>query len=67
MEEHKLDGCTMSQYLPYNEFKWLNHKLIVKFHVNSIGDNSLVGYILKVDLEYHDELHELHNDYPLAL
>ena len=35
--------------------------------MNSIGENSLVGYILKVDLEYHDELHELHNDYPLAL
>ena len=25
-----------------------------------------VGYILKVDLKYPDELHELHNDYPLA-
>ena len=23
-------------------------------------------YILKVDLEYPDKLHELHNDYPLA-
>ena len=25
-----------------------------------------VGYFLEVDLEYPDELHELHNDYPLA-
>ena len=24
------------------------------------------GYILEVDLEYPDEWHELHNDYPLA-
>jgi len=25
-----------------------------------------VGYILKVDLDYPDELHNFHNDYPLA-
>ena len=27
---------------------------------------SPIGYILQVDLEYPDELHVLHNDYPLA-
>ena len=31
-----------------------------------IRKNSLDGYMLKIDLEYPDELHELHNDYPLA-
>ena len=34
--------------------------------MNSISKNSPTGYILEVDLIYHDKIHELHNDYPLA-
>ena len=48
----------MSQYLPYGGFKWL--KNINNFHVNLIGENSLI-YILEVDLGYREELHVLHN------
>ena len=32
----------------------------------SISEKSPIGYVLEVDLEYPDKLHELHNDYPLA-
>ena len=32
----------------------------------SISEKSDTGYLLEVNLEYPDELHELHNDYPLA-
>ena len=28
--------------------------------------NQETGYMLEVDLEYPHELHDLHNDYPLA-
>ena len=54
----------MSEYLPYEGFKWL--KNIDKFDVMSINEKSLVGYFLEVDIEYSDKYHELHNDYPLA-
>ena len=32
----------------------------------SINEKSLIGYLLEVDLEYLNKLHQLHNDYPLA-
>ena len=32
----------------------------------SISEKSPIGYFLAVDIEYPVELHELHNDYPLA-
>ena len=54
----------MSEYLPYEKFEWL--KNIDEFDVMSINEKSDIGYILEVDLEYPKELHELHNDYPLA-
>ena len=54
----------MSGYLPYGGFKWV--KDVDNFNVNSISKNSSTGCILEIDLKYPDELHELHNDYPLA-
>ena len=54
----------MSEYLPYGEFKWL--KNVDKLDVMSINEKSDVGYFLEVDLKYPNELHDLHNHYPLA-
>ena len=61
-----LYGWEMSQYLPYSEFKWLSKNQINGFCLNSIKENSSIGYILEVDLDYSGELHELDNDYYLA-
>ena len=41
----------MSRYLPYSGFKWLNQKEISDFCLNSISENSSIGYILEVDLK----------------
>ena len=63
---NSLHGWAMSQYLLYNGFKWLNQKEINRFGVKSIDENSCIGYILQVDLEYPSESHKLDIDYPLA-
>ena len=54
----------MSSYLPYGGFKLL--KNVDGFDVNSVSETSSIEYNLEVDVEYPDELHALHNDYPLA-
>ena len=48
----------MSLKLPTHGFKWMN-----KYELN-IWEK--IPCILEVDLEYPEELHGLHNDYPLA-
>ena len=56
----------MIQDLPYSGFKWLSNKEINDFDLNSVSENSPIGYILEIDLEYCKELHDSHNDYPLC-
>ena len=64
LDMNNLYGWTMSGCLPYGGFKWL--KNADDLDVDSISEKGPAGYILKVDLEYPEELHLLHNDYPLA-
>ena len=44
----------------------LNDKEINDFNLYSINENSPIGYILEVNLEYRKELHDGHSDYPLT-
>ena len=55
-DANNLYGWAMSQPLPYSGFKW----------VDKPPTEPGKGCILEVDLEYPAELHESHNDYPLA-
>ena len=66
LDANNLYGWAMTQYLPYGGFKWLSKKEIDEFNLNLVKENSSVGYILEVDLEYPSELYDLHNAYPLA-
>ena len=61
-----LYGYAMSQYLPHANFKWINNVNEIKQKLIRIKSNSSTAYILEVDLEYPKNLHNEHNDYPLA-
>ena len=56
----------MAQHLPIGNFQWLSEKKINNINLASYKDDSNKGIILEVDLEYPKELHNLHNDYPVA-
>ena len=66
LDANNLYGWAMSQYLPTGKFKWLTQKQIDETNLAKFNENSNKGLILEVDLEYPKELHELHNDYPVA-
>ena len=66
LDANNLYGWAMSQYLPTGNFKWLSQKQIEKTNLGEYTENSKKGLILEVDLEYPQELHDLHNDYPLG-
>ncbi|XP_072022976.1 uncharacterized protein [Amphiura filiformis] len=58
LDANNLYGWAMSQPLPVGDFKWMTSK-----QLDSWGETPC---ILEVDLEYPKELHDHHNDYPLA-
>ena len=66
LDANNLYGWAMSQYLPTGGFKWLTPKRISNLDLGKYRKDNKKGLILEVDLEYPKELHDLHNDYPLA-
>ena len=64
-DANNLYGWAMIQNLCYGVIKFLSENEINSFDFNSITENSPIGYILEVDLEYCKQLHNSHNDYPL--
>ena len=66
LDMNNLYECVMIQYLPVSKFKWVKNIDKIEQKLMIIKNNSSTGYVLEVDLEYLQELHDIHNDYPLA-
>ena len=66
LDANNLYGWAMSQYLLTGGFKWMTEKQINKLELTKYKEDSKKGLILEVDLDYPEELHDLHNAYPLA-
>ena len=58
LDANNLYGWVMSMLLPTHGFKWMKD--------SELNIWEKMPCILEVDLEYPKELHDLHNDYPLA-
>lgn len=61
-----LYGFTMQQPLPTSDFKFLKKEEIEKLDIRHNPVDAEKGYILEVSLRYPTELHNTHNEYPLA-
>ena len=67
LDANNLYGWAMSLKLPVHSFEWMTTE-----EIENIFNNRIVQVwektpcILEVDLEYSEELHNLHNDYPLC-
>ena len=58
LDANNLYGWAMSKPLPVRNFKWMTEKDLENWKNHPC--------ILEVDLEYPEDLHDLHNEYPLA-
>ena len=63
LDANNLYGWAMSQPLPVGNFLWLSQDEIYTY---TKFPKWIRSCTLEVDLEYPKELHDLHNDYPLA-
>ena len=77
VDANNLYGWSMVQSLPHKDFQWKKIDDINKINsmsqkdrdtylLNYLSNDGTKGEILEVDLDYPRELHDLHNEYPLA-
>ena len=66
LDANNLYGCALSQKLPFGAMEWVPREEFEKIEWEKIEEDGDIGYIVECDLEYPPELHDAHNDYPLA-
>ena len=66
LDANNLYGDAMSKFLPEKDFEWVVGEELQKINWLEQTDTQPIGYIVKVDLDYPEELHDKHNDLPLA-
>ena len=67
LDANNLYGSAMSEKLPIHSFKWLSSGEMEKLFYNRVVQIwEKTPCILEVDLEYPENLHDLHNDYPFC-
>ena len=59
-------GWAMSQYLPTSGFRWVDDCQQLAKTIAEHPADGPEGYILEVDMEYPEDLHDAHNSYLLA-
>ena len=64
LDVNNLYGWAMSEPLPTKGFKWMTKEELQDW--KKFLDCEGQGCILEVDLEYPEDLHDPHNEYPLA-
>ena len=52
--------------LPMGYFTFLTEEKVASFDLDATTKSNDYGYIAEVNLQYHEHLHDLHSDYPLA-
>ena len=65
LDANNLYGLAMSMKLPIGKLKWIK-KILTETMIMDWNENDDNAYILEVDLEYPQEIHDEQADYPLA-
>ena len=68
LDANNLYGDAMRRSLPVGEYEWMSQAELRRFEADlqDLPEDGDTGYVVEVDLEYPEELHNDQNSFPLA-